>query len=84
LILMTALRGHGQHHSGPRVKRAAIWSVSADGIRIVFGDPALRALLLFGWLTGFFWAGHELDEAARQGYRRPALLSGLGATTGVC
>jgi hypothetical protein len=29
-------------------------SVSADGIRIVFGDPVLRTLLLFGWLAGFY------------------------------
>jgi hypothetical protein len=25
-----------------------------DGIRIVFGNPALRTLLLFGWLAGFY------------------------------
>jgi MFS family permease len=28
--------------------------VSADGIRIVFGSPVRRNLLLFGWLAGFY------------------------------
>jgi hypothetical protein len=35
-------------------KRPTVWSVSVDGIRIVFGNPALRRLLLFGWLAGFY------------------------------
>jgi MFS family permease len=35
-------------------KRPTMRSVSADGIRIVFGDPVLRTLLLFGWLAGFY------------------------------
>ena len=34
--------------------RASLWSVSADGIRIVFGRRLLLALLLFGWLAGFY------------------------------
>jgi hypothetical protein len=95
LIIMTALgaRPAPQRASG---KRATMWSVSADGMRIVFGDQAPRALLLFGWLAGFYilsrglscptrarWR-HERGAAARQDYRRPALLSGLGATTGAC
>jgi MFS family permease len=25
-----------------------------DGFRLIFGDPALRTLLLFGWLVGFY------------------------------
>ena len=35
-------------------KRPTMRSVSADGIRLVFGDPVLRTLLLFGWLAGFY------------------------------
>jgi MFS family permease len=31
--------------------RASLWSVSADGIRIVFGSRLLLTLLLFGWLA---------------------------------
>jgi MFS family permease len=33
--------------------RPSLWSVSADGIRIVFGNRMLLTLLLFGWLAGF-------------------------------
>jgi hypothetical protein len=53
LIHMTALRAR------PAPQRATgngrpYGPVSADGNRIVFGDPALRAPLLFGWLAGFY------------------------------
>ena len=34
--------------------RPSLWSVSADGIRIVFGNRLLLTLLLFGWLAGFY------------------------------
>jgi len=34
--------------------RPSLWSVSADGIRIVFGNRMLLTLLLFGWLAGFY------------------------------
>jgi hypothetical protein len=33
--------------------RPSLWSVSADGIRIVFGSRVLLTLL-FGWLAGFY------------------------------
>ena len=33
--------------------RRSLWAISADGARIVFGNPVLRTLLLFGWLAGF-------------------------------
>jgi MFS family permease len=38
----------------PGARRTSLWSVSADGIRIVFGSRLLLALLLFGWLAGFY------------------------------
>ena len=34
--------------------RPSLWAVSADGIRIVFGNRRLLTLLLFGWLAGFY------------------------------
>jgi MFS family permease len=34
--------------------RPSLWTVSADGIRIVFGSRTLLTLLLFGWLAGFY------------------------------
>jgi MFS family permease len=33
--------------------RRSLWSISMDGVHIVFGNPVLRTLLLFGWLAGF-------------------------------
>jgi hypothetical protein len=40
----------------PRLEaaRPSLWAVSADGIRIVFGNRRLLTLLLFGWLAGFY------------------------------
>ncbi len=34
--------------------RPSLWAVSADGIRLVFGNRTLLILLLFGWLAGFY------------------------------
>jgi MFS family permease len=34
--------------------RPSLWSVSADGIRIVLGNRVLLTLLFFGWLAGFY------------------------------
>ncbi|HZR54820.1 MAG TPA: MFS transporter [Streptosporangiaceae bacterium] len=33
--------------------KRSLWAISKDGVRIVFGNPVLRTLLLFGWLAGF-------------------------------
>ena len=33
--------------------KRSLWAVSKDGVRIVFSNPVLRTLLLFGWLAGF-------------------------------
>jgi MFS family permease len=37
-----------------RSKKVSVWSVSAEGFRVVFRDPRLRTLLMFGWLAGFY------------------------------
>jgi len=34
--------------------RPSLWSVSAAGVRVVFGNRVLLTLLLFGWLAGFY------------------------------
>jgi predicted MFS family arabinose efflux permease len=34
--------------------RPSLWAVSADGVRIVFGNRTLLTLVLFGWLAGFY------------------------------
>jgi len=58
-------------------KRPTMWSVSADGIRIVFGNPALRTLTLFGWLAGFY----ILPEAVAAPYAHS--LGGTAVTVGL-
>jgi Na+/melibiose symporter-like transporter len=35
-------------------ERPSLWAVSADGIRIVFGNRRLLTLVLFGLLAGFY------------------------------
>jgi len=40
--------------SGEGAARPSLWAVSADGLRIVFGNRKLLTLLLFGWLAGFY------------------------------
>ncbi|MDQ2813263.1 MAG: MFS transporter [Actinomycetota bacterium] len=39
---------------GEGAARPSLWSVSAAGFRIVFGNRVLLTLLLFGWLAGFY------------------------------
>ena len=50
LIGVKARPTPGREGAGGR----SLWSISADGIRIVFGSRVLLALLLFGWLAGFY------------------------------
>jgi hypothetical protein len=47
--------------------RPSLWAVSADGIRIVFGNRRLLTLLLFGWLAGFY----IVPEGSRRRTRIP-------------
>ena len=50
LILLTGVRSRpAPGRAG--AARASLWSVSADGVRIVFGSRLLLTLLLFGWLA---------------------------------
>ncbi|HEV2376888.1 MAG TPA: MFS transporter [Streptosporangiaceae bacterium] len=40
--------------AGPAASPAVTWSGMAAGMRMVFGDPTLRTLVLFGWLVAFY------------------------------
>jgi MFS family permease len=53
LIVVTGVKARPSPRRAGGV-RPSLWSVSADGIRIVFGSPVLRIMLLFGWLAGFY------------------------------
>ena len=53
LIVATGVRPRPSPQREPGA-RSSLWAVSADGIRIVFGNRKLVTLLLFGWLAGFY------------------------------
>ena len=52
LIVLTGVRARPVP-TREGASRPSLWSVSADGVRIVFGNRMLLTLLLFGWLAGF-------------------------------
>jgi MFS family permease len=53
LIAAAMLRPRPAPPRDPDIK-PSVWAVSMAGIRLVFSDPVLRTLLLFGWLAGFY------------------------------
>jgi MFS family permease len=38
----------------PETGRMSLWARTRDGLALVFGDQALRTLLMFGWLVAFY------------------------------
>jgi Major Facilitator Superfamily len=61
----------------PGGTRASLWSVSADGVRIVFGSRLLLTLLLFGWLAGFYIVPEGLAAPYARSLRGNTLTVGL-------
>jgi MFS family permease len=57
--------------------RRSLWAISVDGVRIVFGNPVLRTLLLFGWLAGFTIVPEGLAAPYAHSLHRGALAVGL-------
>jgi MFS family permease len=57
--------------------RPSLWAISADGVRIVFGNPVLRTLLLFGWLAGFAIVPEGLAAPYAHSLHKGALTVGL-------
>ncbi|HXL94630.1 MAG TPA: MFS transporter [Streptosporangiaceae bacterium] len=57
--------------------RPSLWAMSADGVRIVFGSPVLRTLLLFGWLAGFAIVPEGLAAPYAHSLHRGTLVVGL-------
>jgi MFS family permease len=57
--------------------RPSLWAISADGVRIVFGSPVLRTLLLFGWLAGFAIVPEGLAAPYAHSLHRGPLVVGL-------
>jgi hypothetical protein len=57
--------------------RPSLWAVSADGIRIVFGNRKLPTLLLFGWLAGFYIVPERLAAQYAHSLHGSTLTVGL-------
>jgi MFS family permease len=57
--------------------RHSLWAISADGVRIVFGNPVLRTLLGFGWLAGFAIVPEGLAAPYAHSLHRGTLVVGL-------
>jgi MFS family permease len=58
-------------------RRATAWTVSAEGVRVVFSSRALRTLLLFGWLAGFYIVPEGLAAPYARHLGGSALTVGL-------
>ncbi|MFY9930498.1 MAG: MFS transporter [Streptosporangiaceae bacterium] len=57
--------------------RPSLWALSADGIRIVFGNRMLLTLLLFGWLAGFYIVPEGLAAPYARSLHQGTLVVGL-------
>jgi MFS family permease len=58
-------------------QRPSLWAVSRDGMTMVFGDPVLRTLVLFGWLAGFCIVPEGLAAPYAHALHGDALTVGL-------
>jgi MFS family permease len=60
LIVVTLVKRRpapaGEHPApaGEHSKGLSLWTVARDGAKLVFANPLLRSLVLFGWLAGFY------------------------------
>jgi MFS family permease len=57
--------------------RPSLWSVSAEGVRVVFGSRVLLTLLLFGWLAGFYIVPEGLAAPYARSLHGSTLTVGL-------
>jgi MFS family permease len=67
--LLIALGTRARPAAGPEGGRESPWARMLGGVRLVFGDQALRTLLLLGWLVVFYTIpeGIAAPYAARLG-----------------
>ena len=75
LIVVIGVRSRpSPAHEGAR---PSLWALSADGIRIVFGNRMLLTLLLFGWLAGFYIVPEGLAAPYARSLHQGTLVVGL-------
>jgi MFS family permease len=76
LIILTGVRARDSHRRAGTT-RPSLWSLSADGFRIVFRDRTLLTLLLFGWLAGFYIVPEGLAVVYARALHGSTLTVGL-------
>jgi MFS family permease len=65
-------------HRAATGQRPSAWADMAAGVRLVFGDPALRTLVLFGWLVTFYVVPMGLAAPYAAGFHGVPLAIGTG------
>ncbi|HLK01110.1 MAG TPA: MFS transporter [Streptosporangiaceae bacterium] len=75
IVFVWVKRRPSPHREGEA--RPSLWAMSADGVRIVFGNPVLRTLVLLGWLAGFAIVPEGLAAPYAHSLHRGTLTVGL-------
>ncbi|MFC7329142.1 MFS transporter [Marinactinospora rubrisoli] len=57
--------------------RPSLWRITREGTRLVFRDPRLRSLALFGWLAGFYMVPYGLANPLASDVGGGAAAAGL-------
>ncbi len=76
LIIRSAARRRPAPRPGAG-RHATAWSVTGNGVRVVFRNQVLRTLLLFGWLAGFYVVPEGLAVPYARDLGGSALTVGL-------
>lgn len=76
LILVVGLRRRPAPRERERETRS-LWRGTRDGARLVFGDPILRALVLFAWLCAFYVLPEGIAAPYAATFDRSALTVGV-------
>lgn len=76
LILVFGLRGRPADGRRDR-EPFGLWRGTRDGIRLVFGDPVLRSLVLFAWLCAFYVIPEGLAAPYAATFDESAVTVGL-------
>ena len=61
----------------PETVQPSVWVRLGQGLRLVFGDPALRTLLLFGWLMAFYTVPEAVAAPYAKGLGGGPIATGL-------
>jgi MFS family permease len=76
LLLLAGVRGRPAP-TGAEHESVSLWRNTRDGARLVFGDPALRSLVAFAWLCGFYVIPEGLAAPYANTFRGSPVIVGL-------